>query len=122
MGPNVCIVSANHDRDDYDKHVATEPIRIGDDVWIGANSVVLPGVQIGSNVIIGAGSVVREDVPSDSIAFGNPCRVVAKKSPYLGEVLARLGAGPVLVAGFWRDTMEGRRQTRRHAYGSHGTE
>jgi acetyltransferase-like isoleucine patch superfamily enzyme len=85
IGPNVSIVSANHDPADYDRHVAARPIRIGDNVWIGAHSVILPGVEIGSNVIIGAGSVVNEDIPSDSVAVGNPCRVVSKKPPYRGE-------------------------------------
>lgn len=85
MGPDGCIISANHDRDDYDEHVVSRPIRLGDDVLIGANSVVLPGVEIGSNVIIDAGSVVKDDIPSNSIAAGNPCRVVAVKPPYQGK-------------------------------------
>jgi len=51
------------------------PIRIGDNVWIGGGTIVLPGVTIGDNVTIGAGSVVLTDIPSDSLAFGHPCRV-----------------------------------------------
>jgi len=51
------------------------PIRIGDNVWIGGGTIVLPGVTIGDNVTIGAGSVVLSDIPSDSLAFGHPCRV-----------------------------------------------
>ena len=54
------------------------PITIGNDVWIGAGVQVLPGVTIGDNVVIGAGSVVVHDVPSDSVAVGNPCRVIKK--------------------------------------------
>jgi acetyltransferase-like isoleucine patch superfamily enzyme len=54
------------------------PIMIGDDVWIGPYSVIMKGVTIGNNCIIGAGSVVRRDVPSDSLAYGNPARVVGK--------------------------------------------
>lgn len=53
----------------------TAPITIGDNVWIGGGAIVLPGVTIGDNVVIGAGSVVTRDVPSDKVAFGNPCRV-----------------------------------------------
>ena len=49
---------------------------IGNDVWIGANVTVLPGVTIGSNTVIGAGSVVTKDIPSGVIALGNPCRVI----------------------------------------------
>jgi maltose O-acetyltransferase len=51
------------------------PIRIGDNVWIGAGTIVLPGVSIGDNVTVGAGSVVTSDIPADSLAFGQPCRV-----------------------------------------------
>jgi acetyltransferase-like isoleucine patch superfamily enzyme len=85
FGPNVVIVSANHDLDDYDKHVKTSPIKVGSNVWIGANSVILPGVTIGDNVVIGAGSIVKDDIPDNSIAAGNPCRVIKEKPPYQGE-------------------------------------
>ncbi len=54
------------------------PIRVGDHVWFGAGVQVLPGVTIGSNVVIGAGSVVVKDIPSDSVAVGNPCRVIRR--------------------------------------------
>lgn len=52
------------------------PIHIGDNVWIGAGSIVLPGVHIGENTVIGAGSVVTKDIPANVVAVGNPCRVV----------------------------------------------
>lgn len=52
------------------------PITIGNDVWIGGNVIILPGVTVGSNVVIGAGSVVTKDVPGGVIAAGNPCRVI----------------------------------------------
>lgn len=51
------------------------PIKVGSDVWIGGNTVVLPGAEIGSNVVIGAGSVVTGKIPDNVVAFGNPCRV-----------------------------------------------
>ena len=53
-------------------------IAIGDNVWVGGNSVILPGVHIGSNTVIGAGSVVTKDIPDGVIAAGNPCRVIRK--------------------------------------------
>ena len=52
------------------------PISIGDDVWIGGNSVINPGVTVGSNTVIGSGSVVTRSIPSGVIAVGNPCRVL----------------------------------------------
>ena len=51
------------------------PITIGDNVWLGAGAIVLPGVTIGDNAVIGAGSVVTADVPADTLALGQPCRV-----------------------------------------------
>jgi maltose O-acetyltransferase len=54
----------------------TSPVNIGDNVWIGGNSVILPGVTIGNNVTIGAGSVVTKDIPDNTLAFGNPCTII----------------------------------------------
>lgn len=54
----------------------TAPVTIGDYVWLGGGTIILPGVTIGNNVVIGAGSVVTKDIPDNTIAFGNPCRVV----------------------------------------------
>ena len=82
IGPGVGIISASHDLDDYDHHQGNVPIQIGDNVWIGMNSVILPGVRVGDNVAIGAGSIVTADIPSNSIAVGNPCQVIKKKGPY----------------------------------------
>lgn len=53
----------------------TAPVVIGNNVWIGG-AIIMPGVTIGDNVVIGAGSVVTRDIPSDKIAYGNPCRVM----------------------------------------------
>jgi maltose O-acetyltransferase len=60
-------------RSPYRTHAA--PIRVGDNVWIGAGTIVLPGVTIGDDVTIGAGSVVTSDIPAGSLALGQPCRV-----------------------------------------------
>ena len=58
--------------------MGTKPIKIGNNVWIGGNVIVLPGVNIGDNVVIGAGSVVTKDIPANCVAVGNPCRVIRK--------------------------------------------
>jgi acetyltransferase-like isoleucine patch superfamily enzyme len=82
LGPGVKIISANHKTSDFTKHSIGKPIEIGNNVWIGANAIILPEVKIGNNVIIGAGSVVTKSIPSNSIAFGNPCKVQKTKKEY----------------------------------------
>lgn len=54
----------------------TAPVIIGDNVWIGGGAIIMPGVTLGDNVVIGAGSVVTKDIPSNKIAYGNPCKVI----------------------------------------------
>ncbi len=90
MGPNVGLISANHNPQDYDQHIESNPIIIGDNVWIGMNSVVMPGVKIGNNVIIGANSTVTKNIPDNSIAAGNPCKVIRQKEPYRGKNYSKL--------------------------------
>lgn len=84
IAPGVQIISSNHDPDDYSKALASRPVKIGSHVWIGGNSIILPGIHIGDNVIIGAGSIVTKDVPDNCVAVGNPCRVIKTKAPYKG--------------------------------------
>ena len=88
FGPNVTIVTPNHpmlpderrwmlDANGEKRHVCyARPVNIGHDCWLGANVVVCPGVTIGDNCVIGAGSVVVKDIPANSFAAGNPCRVI----------------------------------------------
>ncbi len=79
MGPNVQIYTPNHPIDYEERRKPQETsyhVTIGDDVWIGGNATILPGVSIGARSIIGAGSVVTHDIPSDCIAVGNPCKVI----------------------------------------------
>ena len=82
IGPGTVIVSANHDLDNYSIAKKNTSITIGNNVWIGANCIILPTVSIGDNVVIGAGSVVTKDIPANTIAFGNPCKVIKEKTPY----------------------------------------
>ena len=79
IGPNVSIYTACHplDPDERRKCVEwAEPVRIGNDVWIGGSTTILAGVTIGDRCTIGAGSVVTRDIPAGSLAVGNPCRVI----------------------------------------------
>ncbi|MBR2524069.1 MAG: sugar O-acetyltransferase [Clostridiales bacterium] len=79
MGPNVAIYTAGHPIHPDSRNSGYEygiDITIGDNVWIGGNTCIMPGVTIGRNAVIGAGSVVIKDIPDNAIAVGNPCRVV----------------------------------------------
>ena len=79
IGPNVTIASAGHPilpelrEKGYQYNM---PVHIGKNCWIGAGSVILPGITIGDNTVIGAGSVVTKDLPENVVAVGNPCRVL----------------------------------------------
>ena len=75
------IYTAGHPLDASDRNKGLEyayPITIGNNVWIGAGVIILPGVTIGNNVVIGAGSVVTKNIPAYSLAVGNPCRVIKR--------------------------------------------
>ena len=78
FGPNVTIATTGHPVHPELRSTGAMysfPVRIGNNVWVGSNTVIMPGVTIGDNAVIGAGSVVTRDVPANVIAFGNPCRV-----------------------------------------------
>ena len=79
FGPNISLFTAGHPIHFEPRNAGWEyayPISIGDNVWIGGCTVVNPGVNIGENVVIGSGSVVTKDIPSNSVAVGNPCKVI----------------------------------------------
>ena len=79
FGPNVTVSAGTHPIHPELRRKQAQynlPIKIGNNVWIGANAVVLPGVSIGDNTVIGAGSVVTKNIPANVVAVGNPCRVL----------------------------------------------
>lgn len=79
FAPNVSIYTAGHPLHPVARNSLYEygiEVTVGDNVWIGGNTVIMPGVHIGSNTVIGAGSVVTKDIPDWVVAAGNPCRVI----------------------------------------------
>lgn len=79
IAPNCCISTAGHPLDIDQRNVGLEyayPVKIGNNVWIGAGVTILPGVSIGDNTTIGAGSIVNKDIPANVVAVGNPCKVI----------------------------------------------
>lgn len=79
IGPNVTIATAGHPIMPSLREKAYQfniPVKIGKNCWIGAGAVILPGVEIGDNSVIGAGSVVTKNIPANTVAVGNPCRVI----------------------------------------------
>ncbi|WP_373599178.1 sugar O-acetyltransferase [Paraclostridium bifermentans] len=89
IAPNVQIYTAFHPTNSKDRFgemkedgsfefckTQTAPVIVGDNVWIGGGAILMPGVTIGDNVVIGAGSVVTKDIPSNKIAYGNPCKFI----------------------------------------------
>lgn len=77
FGPNVTLCTTGHPiaPEHRGDGMYSFPITIGNNVWLGANTIVMPGVTIGENSVIGAGSVVTKDIPANVVAFGSPCRV-----------------------------------------------
>lgn len=76
VAPNVCIISANHSKNDFSKWEKDPPIKIGANCWIGAGAKILPGVQLGDRVIVGAGAVVTKSFPEGSIVGGVPAKII----------------------------------------------
>ena len=85
FGPNATIATANHPIDPELRSRALQynkDVHIGENVWIGAGVIIVPGVHIGKNSVIGAGSVVTKDIPENVVAVGNPCRVLREISEH----------------------------------------
>jgi acetyltransferase-like isoleucine patch superfamily enzyme len=83
LAQGITVTALNHNFEDTTKRIdeqgiSTKPVVIGDDVWIGANAVILPGVTIGRHVVVAAGAVVTKDVPDYSLVAGVPAKEIKK--------------------------------------------
>ena len=87
LAQGIVVTALNHNFEDTtlridEQGVSTKPVVIGDDVWIGANAVILPGVTIGRHVVVAAGAVVTKDVPDNCVVGGVPAKVIKKLSTF----------------------------------------
>lgn len=106
MAPNAAIYTAGHPIHPMSRNSAYEygkEVTIGDNVWIGGNTVICPGVHVGDNVVIGAGSVVTKDIPDWSMAAGNPCKVIRKIT---GDDRQKLFRDEEIDPQAWADIVE----------------
>ena len=81
LAQGITVTALNHNFEDTNQHIdeqgiSTTPVSIGDDVWIGANAVILPGVHVGNHCVIAAGAVVTKDVPAHSLVAGVPAKII----------------------------------------------
>jgi len=83
VGPNVKIISMNHNVNDYTKYIKAKPIKIGNNCWIGANAIILPEVELGEHTVVAAGAIVTKSfLEGNQIIAGNPAKVVKKITVY----------------------------------------
>ena len=84
LGPGVKLISANHDLLDFDVHIDGPPIEIGDNCWLGADVVILPGVRLGNHVVVAAGSVVTKSFSDNCLIGGIPAKLLRSLAEYRG--------------------------------------
>ena len=93
-------------------------IDIGNDVFIGASSIVLPNVKIGNKVIVGAGSVVTKNIPDNCVVVGNPARVIGTYDDYVEKVKKQFGELPIWDTHYSKKTAEEKQQMKDVLYRS----
>jgi len=84
LAAHVSVISQNHDTSDFTKYLPSQPIRIGENSWIGTHAVILPGVELGSHTIVAAGAVVTKSfLEGNQIIAGNPAVIIKKIGDYI---------------------------------------
>lgn len=87
LAANVSVISQNHDKYDFTKYTHDQPIRIGENSWIGTQAVILPGIELGPHTIVAAGAVVTKSFPEgNQIIAGNPAVVIKQIEKYSGSL------------------------------------
>jgi maltose O-acetyltransferase len=101
LSKNVVILAHDASTKKYLNYTKIGRVRIGKETFVGACSIILPGVTIGNNVIIGAGSVVTKDIPDNSVAVGNPARVIESTTDYINRQKDCFSKRPKYLAKGW---------------------
>jgi maltose O-acetyltransferase len=96
---NVVILAHDASPQKYLDYVKIDKVRIGSRTFVGAGSIILPGVNIGTDVIVGAGSVVTHDIPENSVVAGNPARVIGLTTQFVEKNKQKLPAQPKHIRG-----------------------
>lgn len=100
LAPRVHILCHDASTKQFLNYTKIAPVTIGNNVFIGAETVVMPGVKIGSNVIVGANSTVTHDIPDGMVAAGSPARILCTLEEYLDKEKARMASAPVYDEGY----------------------
>lgn len=92
LAPRVHILAHDASTKLFLNHTRVANVSIGNKVFIGAGSIVMPGVTIGNNVVVGAGSIVKKDIPDNSVAVGNPAKVICSLDEYIAKQKAKMNS------------------------------
>ena len=122
LAPRVHILAHDASSKGFLNYTLIAPVKIGSDCFIGAGSIILPGVTIGDNVIIGAGSVVTKSIPDNSIAVGNPARVISSYNDYVLKRKEQFKKAPkfdesYIIGNITNENMEKMRKTLDYSIG-----
>lgn len=100
MAPRVHVLCHDASTKHYLNYTKIANVKIGNNVFIGAESVILPGVTVGDDVIIGANSTVTQDIPSNSVVAGSPARIIESTEDYIKKERARMEISPCFSAEY----------------------
>ena len=95
LAPKVTVLAHDASTKNWLGYTKIGIVEIGDNVFIGTGSVILPGVKIGNNVIIGAGSVVTKEIPANSVAVGNPAKIIQSTNDYISDQKNKMDSSPL---------------------------